>query len=133
MEKNKNLVFSVIIVIATIAAGIFLMRRHIERPAAPNAPIPPQAVTISLACKDSKTITATFHIPEDQTADLVFSDGRTLSLPHAVSADGARYANADESIVFWTRGNSAFVTEKGTETYSDCTVTNIVSDAAATQ
>lgn len=50
------------------------------------------------------------------------SDGRSLSLPQVMSGSGARYANKDESFVFWNKGNTAFITEgaSGEETYSDC-------------
>ena len=51
---------------------------------------------------------------------LTLSNGRRITLPHALSADGARYANADESFVFWNKGNTAFVTEQGTTTYDGC-------------
>ena len=51
---------------------------------------------------------------------LTLSNGRRITLPHALSADGARYANADESFVFWNKGNTAFVTENGTTTYDGC-------------
>ena len=35
---------------------------------------------------------------------------------------GARYANADESFVFWNKGDTAFVTEGAadTMTFKDC-------------
>ena len=72
------------------------------------------------SCDMDKTITATFHLPKDDFVNVRLSDGRSLILAHAISADGARYANADESIVFWTKGVTAFVTENGTTTYSGC-------------
>lgn len=75
------------------------------------------------ACDMGKSITATLHLPADDFANVHLSDGRSLILSHAVSADGARYTNADESFVFWTKGNGAFVIENGTTTYADC-VTN---------
>jgi membrane-bound inhibitor of C-type lysozyme len=39
-----------------------------------------------------------------------------------MSASGARYANKDETFVFWNKGDTAFVTEgkDGKETYSSC-------------
>jgi len=45
-----------------------------------------------------------------------------LSLPQVMSGSGARYANKDESFVFWSKGNTAFITEGagGEETHSDC-------------
>jgi membrane-bound inhibitor of C-type lysozyme len=47
-----------------------------------------------------------------------------MTLPQVISADGARYAKTDndESFVFWTRGNGAFITENGTTTYDNCVV-----------
>ena len=51
---------------------------------------------------------------------LVLSDGRKLSLPQAMSGSGARYANRDESIVFWNKGDTAFLDEKGKTTYEGC-------------
>jgi membrane-bound inhibitor of C-type lysozyme len=41
-------------------------------------------------------------------------------LPQAPSASGARYANGDESIVFWNKGNTAFIEEGGRTTYQGC-------------
>ena len=39
----------------------------------------------------------------------------TQRLDHVVSASGARYANPDESIVFWTKGSSATLERKGVQ------------------
>ncbi len=54
------------------------------------------------------------------TVNLVLSDGRRVSLPQAISADGARYANPDESFVFWNKGNGALIQEYGKTTYINC-------------
>lgn len=87
---------------------------------------------VSYVCGDSKTIQATYVIgvlipvpPGERpipngSVDILLSDGRILSLPHTISASGVRYANSDESIVFWTKGNSAFLLEDNKETYKDC-------------
>jgi membrane-bound inhibitor of C-type lysozyme len=73
----------------------------------------------TFACKDGKSIEASFF--SDKVA-LKLSDGRTMTLPQAMAASGARYANKDETFVFWNKGNTAFVTEgkDGKETYSSC-------------
>ena len=70
-------------------------------------------------CKGGKTIAATFY---SDAVDLKLSDGRSLKLPQAMSGSGARYANKDESFVFWNKGDTAFVTEGNAETptYADC-------------
>ena len=70
-------------------------------------------------CKEGKSIDATFYTDK---VDLKLSDGRTMDLPQVISGSGARYANKDESFVFWNKGDTAFVTEGKDEamTYSDC-------------
>jgi membrane-bound inhibitor of C-type lysozyme len=70
-------------------------------------------------CKEGKSIDATFYADK---VDLKLSDGRSMKVPQAMSASGARYANEDESFVFWNKGDTAFVTEGKDEamTYSDC-------------
>ena len=76
----------------------------------------------TFACKGGKSIAATFA--PDSVA-LKLSDGRSLTLPQAMSGSGARYANADETLVFWNKGDAAFITEgpgEGKETYSGCVV-----------
>ena len=84
----------------------------------------PNQVPISIAafsCEQGKTIGATCY---SNKVDLVLSDGRKLSLPHAVSASGARYANAAGTFVFWNKGNTAFITEgpgdNAPQSYANC-------------
>lgn len=72
------------------------------------------------SCADGKSLKADF---EGRGVHLVLSDGRSLSLPRAISADGARYANPDESFVFWNKGNGAFVQEYDQTTYANCVTT----------
>ena len=83
-----------------------------------------QGKTVVFSCDTGKTITATFYPADDKFVDLALSDGRDMSVPHAMSGSGARYAKPDESFVFWNKGDTAFVTEgaSGTETYSNCSM-----------
>jgi len=70
-------------------------------------------------CAEGKSINATFY---DDSVGLKLSDGRAMKLPQVISGSGARYANEDESFVFWNKGDTAFVTE-GTDdkmTFKDC-------------
>ncbi len=73
----------------------------------------------TFTCKGGKTISATFYADK---VELRLSDGRSLTLPQAMSASGARYANQDETFVFWNKGNTAFIAEgeSGQQTYADC-------------
>ena len=75
--------------------------------------------TAVFKCQGGKSIDATFYA---NSVSLKLSDGRSLMVPQAMSASGARYANKDETFVFWNKGDTAFVTEgkDGKETYSGC-------------
>lgn len=88
--------------------------------------------TVTYACDNNQTIkTEYFEGPQIPVAPgerpvpngkvkLDLSDGRTLSLPQTISASGIRYANEDESIIFWSKGDGAFLTENGVEAYQNC-------------
>lgn len=71
------------------------------------------------ACAGDKTIDAVFY---SDSVELKLSDGRSLTLPQTISGSGARYADADDSVVFWNKGDTAFITEGNddNQTYSDC-------------
>ena len=75
--------------------------------------------TATFKCQGGKSIEATFYA---SSVSLTLSDGRSLTVPQAMSGSGARYANKDETFVFWNKGDTAFVTEgeDGKETYSGC-------------
>lgn len=75
--------------------------------------------TVSFFCRENKVILAQFKQSE---VALNLSDNRSFNLPQTVAASGARFANSDESFVFWTKGMGAFIEEKGQNTYTDCTV-----------
>jgi membrane-bound inhibitor of C-type lysozyme len=133
MNRDDKRFWTIIVALIVIAAIIFF---GINRPA--NAPssddvtasttltsvsdetLATSTQTYSYSCDADKSITATFHLPQDDFANVNLSDGRHLILAHTISADGARYANATESFVFWNKGVTAFVTENGTTTYSGC-------------
>lgn len=72
-------------------------------------------------CAENKTIHADFYKNFVYIQTGVWKD---VYLPQTISASGARYATSDESIVFWNKGNTAFVTEGSPDniTYKDCIV-----------
>jgi membrane-bound inhibitor of C-type lysozyme len=75
--------------------------------------------TATYTCADGKSIVAVYA-PDEVV--LTFGDGRKLALPQVISGSGTRYANADESMQFWSKGKMAFVTEGSDDniTYKDC-------------
>lgn len=81
-----------------------------------------KTTTVTYACDGGKQIQAGYM------TDMVHvrtSDGRELDLPQTRAASGTRYANTNESFVFWSKGNNAFVTETkdgtSTTTFDNCT------------
>lgn len=71
-------------------------------------------------CDGGKSVDAVFSNGTPSSVSLQLSDGRALALPQALSGSGARYANASESIVFWNKGNTAFIEEGGKTTFGGC-------------
>ncbi len=102
-------------------------------------PLPPfsegETVNVSYLCRDTKSIAARYvigkaipntnpNLPPMLTGlvTITLSDGRTISLPQTIRADGARYANADETILFWSKGNGVLFEEKGIQNYKNCII-----------
>jgi membrane-bound inhibitor of C-type lysozyme len=95
-----------------IVAGVALLVAQQASAATPIA-------EAKFVCDGDKTIDAEFY---SESVELKLGDGRSLTLPQVISGSGARYANADESFVFWNKGDTAFITEGSDDeqTYSDC-------------
>ena len=88
--------------------------------AAAGAAGAPQRIQAAFSCAGGKSIDSTFFNGDDSRVRLALSDGRAMTLPQAMSADGGRYASKDESVVFWNKGRTAFLQENGERTYADC-------------
>lgn len=91
--------------------------------------------TVTYKCDDNKTIDAKFFKGDAKPAttpglpptpggsvQLALSDGRPINLPQTISADGSRYANNDESFIFWSVGDNAFITEGQETTFKNCSL-----------
>lgn len=133
---RKKDIGSWIVILITVSFIIIMAQTH----TIPAKPLPigkqPASRLIAKAvflCDGEKSVITAFYsgetIPSASpdlppvpggSADLILSDGRSMNLPHVVSADGGRYANADESFVFWNRGDTAFITENNAQTFANC-------------
>lgn len=83
-----------------------------------SAPATKEATAdVTYACKKGASVQAIYR---EGKVDLFLSDQRHLVLPQVTAASGARYANPDESFVFWNKGDTAFITEGKATTYEDC-------------
>lgn len=121
--RTRNIVLAVALIVIAIVV-VFGQRQT------PPTPI----TTVVYSCAAGKGLTAAFYRGESKPASnpdkppipggsvvLTFPNGSTVTLAQTVSADGNRYANADESFVFWGKGNSALVLEDGQQkTYTGC-------------
>lgn len=130
-EKSKRksklpIIIGAVIILVLLGGGFYLFSNGSFNSSGPEVSVEPtlapQETTTqaNFTCNDDKTIEATFKNGAESSVDLVMSDGTTISLPRVESASGAKYANEDESIVFWNQGSEAFLEENGTQTYSDC-------------
>jgi membrane-bound inhibitor of C-type lysozyme len=121
--KKQNLQTSIVIIIAFLALGFFLMQRKVQAPAAPVLSTT-QATgkkTFDLACDNNRSLSVTFHVPSDDAIDVAFDDGRSVTLPNISTADAIAYANADKSVMLTLTGADVSITEGGNVTYANCT------------
>ncbi len=118
MTKNniRNIILIAIVIGGAVAAIHYYSKKQVS-----ETPIS----TLSYTCDAGKSLTATYYVGESTesgSVHLTLSDGRILTLPQVVSADGARYANPDESFVFWSKGSGATIVEDGWQnSYTGCT------------
>ena len=115
-EESAGGVWLTIGIIVLVIGG-FLVWQYLQG----KSPIPISSV--SYTCNEGKIIQANFYAGK---VSLNLSDGRKFTLPQVMAASGIRYANQDESFVFWSKGNTAFVSEgpDQTQTYINCITTS---------
>ena len=129
----------VIVGIAVGALGVWVYLQYypqgsenVERPsmseglqeAQPNS-YPKEVADVHYQCESDKTIHAVYF---DGYVIVELSNGRAAKLPQTISASGIRYANSDESLVFWSKGNTAFVEENSETTFAGCVDVNTATD-----
>lgn len=134
-NSRKGMWALVIIVILVIIALLLILAAGGTSTLPPTTTATMETVQVQYTCDDGKTIDATYLNASTSTTtgnsvQLALSDGRQMTLAQTISADGARYSNGDpnipqgeqgaETLVFWSKGNGAFVQENGTTTYNNC-------------
>jgi len=131
---KKNLIFIFLIVVILAGAGIWYAnnkwnKNQLQSP----SPSPSPIAQVTYICNGDRTIDTAFYKGEPKpvqpgeppipsgSVKLILSDGRNFDLPQTISADGGRYANSDESFVFWSKGDGALVMENNVEkNYTGC-------------
>ena len=120
----------VVLIVAVIVIAFALVRMHAQMVVHPaEQPIN----TVSYICGRGEVVSVVYYAgPSTPVASserppvpggravLQRTGGSMLTLQQTVSADGGRYANADESVVFWDKGNGAMFTKEGEQTPENC-------------
>ena len=120
IEWKKVTKFSQAVAIV-LFVGVFCLGIFLGRKVGVNAVLGDQINDVWFQCDSSKSIHAVFY---KTAVHVALSSGPELFLHQAISASGARYTNDDESLIFWNKGNTAFVTEgnQNNQTYRGCVV-----------
>jgi membrane-bound inhibitor of C-type lysozyme len=123
--NGKYLIIAVVVAVFGIA--VFFLSRPVtlENPRLINK--------ASYVCENGKMLSAAFYEgvqnptstpgqpPKPSgSVELVLNDGKKINLPQTISANGGRYADSDESFVFWSKGYGAFIIQQSTTTYANC-------------
>ena len=118
---------TILAVAVIIILGVLFFYQKITQKT-PVADVPKEGVinSATFQCAENKSIQAVFF---KEKVELNLSDGRNMLLLQAVSASGARYANTDESFVFWNKGDTAFVDEGNVSTFKECVVAPVTAIA----
>lgn len=127
MNTKTSWIVAFMVIIVASGLGIAYWRGGQSQAIQPVA-------TVSYVCNEGRAIVARYFQGETKPStgpdmppilggrvSLALSDGRAMTLPQTISASGIRYANADESFVFWSKGNGALVLENNEEkSYIGC-------------
>lgn len=153
---HRGLALAVIAVLIVLIGGM-LVWEHKNAPylsqflGATSTTTQPTLITfVTYTCDQGKTIRASFYDtsgivaeqpqtpggmppPPPGSVALVLSDGRSMTLPQTISGSGIRYANQDESFIFWGKGATAFIEEgpNQDQTYQNCVTTDAAPDGGA--
>jgi membrane-bound inhibitor of C-type lysozyme len=118
----RSVVFYIVILVLVGVVGYALVNKPPALPAPSTgsgqatAPLSTDVTsTATYSCDSGSTITTALS---EATAVLTLSDGRSLTLPHVVSADGGQYKNG--TTLFVTKGDEAFLQENGSNAYDNC-------------
>jgi membrane-bound inhibitor of C-type lysozyme len=117
--RTSTLVLLLVALLALLWGWVTFVMQPLARPSGGEN-------IVSYYC-DEGVLKATYGT---STLALQLPDGGSMTLPHALSADGARYESG--GTVFWSKGDQAFITVGNTTTFSNCVAgTVVVSDSTS--
>jgi len=124
MGKTKLIILICLLIVGGLSIFYF-DQKYPQTNSAVEKPTDGVINSVIFNCADNKSIQGIFF---KDRVELSLSDGRNMLLSQAISASGARYANSDESFVFWNKGNTAFIDEKSEITFKDCVIKTAVDE-----
>lgn len=129
-----NKYFKIGVVIIVILVALFAWKKPKD-----NTPVKSERTLITSVkymCDNDKSISVAYYEDKELTqpiegepavpsnsVDISLDEGPLMLLTQTVSASGARYANIDESLVFWNKGDEALIMRNNEmdQTYKNCT------------
>lgn len=134
--KTSVATFVLIIAIALLGAWLYFAPPLVPTAVAPTTENERTLQASAVyTCDAGKTISAMYYAGEAApqpapgeppvptgSVDVAIGTDATTTLMQTLSADGARYGNADESLVFWSKGNQALVMRNNSMdlSYTNC-------------
>jgi membrane-bound inhibitor of C-type lysozyme len=139
--RTRTLVWGLIIIIAIALIWLGLSHSQSTNTGGTATSTAQLINSVDYACSQGKTIHADYYQGQSQPSTspdmpptpggsvaLKLSDGRSMTLAQTISADGTRYSDGNpsaaagsqgaETIVFWSKGNGATITEGTQPTYT---------------
>ncbi|MEN9649749.1 MAG: hypothetical protein RL094_716 [Candidatus Parcubacteria bacterium] len=128
---KKLFTFVVLIALAAIFGALYIKLFR----ATPTVVVTPVLVySAEYSCDKDMALTASYYDASSTVAvktgqkpvptgsvKIALDDGRSFTIAQTISASGVRYANADESFVFWSKGKGVMILEQGQEKeYKNC-------------
>lgn len=129
MKSISNSFIYILAIICLVAVGgllaiVFHLKNSVSE--LKNSVMTQEAkmVNVSYKCDGDKEISAVYVNGATNSVQLNLPNNKTYNLMQTLSADGGRYANWDNSFVFWSKGDTAFVEQDGNTTYENCVQTS---------
>jgi membrane-bound inhibitor of C-type lysozyme len=148
MNTSRSTAYIVgIIIIIVIAIGVYASTRGSHSDVTQTASTTPETTqqdtsnrtlttALTYSCDKGKTVSVAYYegpeapqpAPGEMptptgTADVSLDGGATTTLNQTISADGVRYATADDSFVVWNKGKNVLVMRNNSMDldYTNCT------------
>ena len=112
--KKKQIYVIISVVVLVVFVFLAFKGYQISKTKESNAP---STSIVSASYSDGQvTIVANYDIT-NKTVTFTYPSLGTVTLPIAISGSGARYANEDESLVFWEHQDELTIIQNGIEIF----------------